>query len=221
MIPTHSSFQAVIFDMDGLLLDTETLAMASFMATCKDYQRTVAETTYHRCLGTNSAGTEKILKEVFGQDFPIPQFFKDWSAHFRRYAADKPIPVKSGAIDLLEALKAENKACAVATSTSKPSAERHLEESKLRQYFRDIACGSEVQHGKPAPDVYLLAAERLGIDPRHCLALEDSDNGVRAATAAGMTVIQVPDMVQPSAEFRQNGHTVCPSLTEVKALLFP
>lgn len=206
--------------MDGLLLDTETLALESFRSTCHDFHYEVPDTTYHRCLGTNSAGTEAILKEALGQDFPTSDFFENWSDHFRSLTEHNPIPVKPGAMDLLAKLQQHHIPRAVATSSSERSAQHHLTDAGLRPFFQTLACGNEVQHGKPAPDIYLLAAQRLGVDPTHCLALEDSNNGVLAALAAGMKVIQIPDILQPDAEFLKHGHLLLHSLHEVSTWLF-
>jgi beta-phosphoglucomutase-like phosphatase (HAD superfamily) len=110
---------------------------------------------------------------------------------------------------------------AVATSTRAPLAQRKLEAAGLLGYFDVVCTSSDVAHPKPAPDVYLLAAERLGVSPAQCLVLEDSPTGVRAALAAGMTVVQVPDLLAPDDAVRALGHRIVGSLEEAQALLVP
>jgi beta-phosphoglucomutase-like phosphatase (HAD superfamily) len=107
----------------------------------------------------------------------------------------------------------------VVTSTRRPRALQKLESTGLLPHFDDVIAGNEVQHAKPAPDIYLLAAQRLGVAPSHCIVLEDSVPGVRAALAAGMTPIQVPDLVLPDDTVRALGHRIVDSLTHARALI--
>ena len=131
------------------------------------------------------------------------------------------LPLRPGILELLDLLKTHGVPRAVATSTRQPRANRKLGASGLLPYFDAVVTSSDVQHPKPAPDIYLLAAQQLGKDPARCLALEDSPAGTRAAVAAGMTAIQVPDLVHPDDSLRALGHRIVDSLHDVRALLVP
>jgi len=96
-----------------------------------------------------------------------------------------------------------------------------LTSTGLLPHFHEVVAGNEVQHTKPAPDIYLLAAQRLGVAPSQCVVLEDSVPGVRAALAAGMTPIQVPDLVIPDDAVRALGHRIVDSLVHAQALIEP
>lgn len=209
------NFSGVIFDMDGLLLDSERIALETFSAACEQLQLGDRTALFHRCIGTNQQGTEMILAKGFAGSVQMSEFNAVWKQLHRARLTSAPIPLKTGAVELLQAIKALGLPLAVATSTPTERACEKLQNAGLLAYFEWIVGGDRVQRSKPEPDIYLLAARLLSIAPETALALEDSENGVLAALAAGMTVVQVPDLVQPSAEFRQHGHWVLTSLLDV------
>jgi len=209
----------VIFDMDGLLLDSERLARDSFVHACAAHGWQADLEVYARCIGSNYEVTEQILRDHFGPDFPYADIDASWSSHYHARLAEAPVPVKAGALELLEYLAAAEVPLALATSTRRHTAEGKLRAAGLLDYFRHSVCGGETARGKPHPDPYLAAADGLGLDPGRCLALEDSENGVRSAHAAGCLVIQVPDLVPPGPEIEALGHLILTSLAEVLPLL--
>jgi HAD superfamily hydrolase (TIGR01509 family) len=127
--------------------------------------------------------------------------------------AEAPIPVKPGAWEMIAAVDAQALPKALATSTHRPAARQRLVRTGLDRHFHVIVTGDEVQRPKPAPDIYLTACERLGVPPRDVLAFEDSEPGVQAAHAAGVTVIMVPDLKAPSHETQARAIRIFPSLT--------
>jgi len=131
-----------------------------------------------------------------------------------------PVPLKEGAIALLDAMARLGLPLAIATSSDTAHALEKLRQAGVLERFRAVIGADQVQRPKPDPSVYLKAAASLGADPRACLALEDSEYGVRAAHAAGMTVIQVPDLIQPTTELRALGHIVLASLKDVVGYSF-
>lgn len=131
------------------------------------------------------------------------------------------LPLRPGIVEILQLLQAHDIPRAVATSTRQPRASRKLAATGLLAYFDHVVTSSDVAHPKPAPDIYLLAAQKLGKDPSRCLALEDSPAGIRAAVSAGMTAIQVPDLVHPDEALRALGHRIVNSLRDAHALLVP
>ncbi len=157
-----------------------------------------------------------IFRKAYGDD--LDRLHKEWRDRYDAVVKHQAIPVKEGVIELLEWLKEQGLPIAVATSTAKEVAKKKLELAGLSQYFDNLTTGCEVSHGKPDPEIYLLAASRLDIEPTKCLAFEDSNNGVRAAVAANMVTFQIPDLVEPCEEVRGFGHAIVPSLHHALAL---
>jgi len=205
---------AVIFDMDGLLLDTEQVALRTFTETCAHFGLSFDLELYHQCIGSNLQRTANILEKGI-DGFSKEKFMPVWNAAYVENAVEKSVPIKTGVLDFLNMLRSSNVPCAIATSSPRRNATRKLENSGLSGYFSEFMFGDEVTDSKPHPEIYLKAAEKLEIDPKNCLALEDSDNGVRAAHGAGMFVFQVPDIVDPSADVLKLGHEIVPTVAHV------
>ena len=129
------------------------------------------------------------------------------------------IPLKKGVIELLDWLKENNIPIAVASSTPKDLAKSKLTLAGIFHYFDSMSNGCEVNKGKPDPEIFLLAANRLGIAPKDCLAFEDSNNGVISAVYAGMQTFQIPDLVSPCDDVIKLNHTICDSLNDALALI--
>ncbi|MGE8218286.1 MAG: HAD family hydrolase [Stenotrophomonas acidaminiphila] len=211
--------QAVIFDMDGLMLDSERALLGCLAQAAADAGHALPEAFLLSLIGSSDALTRQRIAGQVGAG-AVDALLQDSYARYERLVA-AGVPHRPGITDLLDTLVAHGVPRAVATSTRRPLALRKLESAGLLRYFEHVATSSDVAHPKPAPDIYLLAAARLGVEPRHCLALEDSPTGVRAALAAGMTVIQVPDLLQPDADVRALGHAIAGSLHDVRGLLLP
>lgn len=207
------NYQAAIFDMDGLLLDTERVCMRVFQEACEVQKLPFYEDVYLSIIGRNAAGIEAIFRKAYGNE--LDRLHQEWRTRYNAVVMHEAIPVKDGVVELLEWLKEQNFPTAVATSTAKEVAKIKLELAGLSKYFDNLTTGCEVSNGKPDPEIYLLAANRLDMEPTKCLAFEDSNNGVRAAVAANMSTFQIPDLVEPCEEVRQFGHTIVPSLHDV------
>ncbi|MHC6530077.1 HAD family hydrolase [Vibrio proteolyticus] len=213
------NFQAAIFDMDGLLLDTERVCMRIFQEACEALSVPFLKDIYLGIIGRNAAGIEETIRQGYGPDLDYPTLHAEWRKRYDAVVKHQAIPVKDGVVELLTWLKAQGIPTAVATSTQKEIAQIKLKLAGLDHYFDNLTTGCEVQRGKPDPEIYLLAAGRLGVQPQTCLAFEDSNNGVRSAVAANMTTFQIPDLVQPCAEVRAFGHQINDSLNDVLAHL--
>ncbi|GAB2646960.1 HAD family hydrolase [Vibrio panuliri] len=207
------NFKAAIFDMDGLLLDTERLCMRVFQQACETLGFPFHQEAYLNIIGRNSTGIQKILLQAYGDD--LAPIHNEWKQNYDAITHHQAIDVKEGVIALLEWLKANDIPTVVATSTRRELAEIKLKLAGLDGYFSGLTCGCEVSNGKPDPEIYLLAAQRVGVAPEQCIAFEDSSNGVIAAVSAGMQTYQIPDLVVPNDEIKALGHKIKPSLSIV------
>lgn len=223
LTPVKSSmnhFQAIIFDMDGLLLDTERLALSAFMEACAFFGLPEQHALFTRCIGTNRKLGRQILADGLRGLMDPLKLESEWDRRYVEYTTRAPVPLKHGVTQLLEHIASLRIPIAVATSTRTSRAEQKLRSVGIADTFELIVGGDQVENGKPAPDIYLRAAHLLKVSATACLALEDSENGVRAALGAGMTVVQVPDLIAPSEALRALGHIVLPSLNEVATFPF-
>jgi HAD superfamily hydrolase (TIGR01509 family) len=211
--------RAVIFDMDGLLLDSEPLYRVTWQTAAAELGCPIDDELYTRFVGRGNDESERILLERFGDAFPFDEFRVRWRRDWDERLARAPLARKPGAMELLDLLDARAIPKALATSTPRSIALRCLGDLATR--FVVIVCGDEVEHSKPSPDLFLLISHRLGLTPERCLALEDSEAGVRAARAARMEVIIVPDLIEPSAEIAAMALHVCRSLNDVLVILTP
>lgn len=209
---------AVIFDMDGLLLDTERIYSAALMQAASAMGFAMPESFCHSMIGIPSPQCDAMIRRHYGPAFPMTEFSRAYDRHLVALTANG-IPVKAGAAELVTLLAARRMPRAIATSSSRRTVDRHLGRSGLLDHFPIVVTRDDVAHGKPHPDVYLRAAERLGIAAAQCVALEDSHNGIRAAHAAGTMPIMVPDIVAPSEEIRGLCIAVVADLHEARRLL--
>lgn len=209
---------AVVFDMDGLLFDTEALYQEAILEAAAEMGHATAADVFARTVGLTWDQTRALLTDHFGASFPIEDFIATWIARFD-VLADSRLAIKPGAVELLDALDLLRLPRAIATSSGHPRVKHHLDFHNLDGRFSVIVGHGDYARSKPAPDPFLRAAERLGVTPGRCLALEDSHNGVRSAASAGMMTIMVPDLLAPTEEIRALCTAVARDLHEVRDLL--
>jgi len=195
---------AVIFDMDGLLFDTETLYSETILTAAAEVGCPMSRDVFLQLVGRSREVNHRFLLEHYGADYPLEALIAAWGRHFRVLAADG-LPLKPGALELLDLLDTLRLPRAIATSNTHALARRHLDSHGLAERFHGVVAHGDYANGKPAPDPFLTAARQLGVAPALCLALEDSHNGVRSASAAGMMTIMVPDLIPPTDEI----HGLC------------
>lgn len=212
-------FQAVIFDMDGTLLDTEAVFRTIVFEVCDELGYAMTDDVHLSMVGGSHERTNQLLVEAYGVTFPYT-LFDQRCRIIMHERSQSGVPLKAGARELVSDLKARGIPTAVATSSRNPHATHHLGAAGLLDLFQTIVTRDDVLNPKPHPEPYLTAAHRLGVAPEHCLALEDSHTGVRAAHAAGMQTVMVPDLVHPSAEIRALGIAVMESLSHVHHAAF-
>lgn len=215
--PLPSMPAAVVFDMDGLMLDSERAIVASLAQAAADAGHDLPQALWLSMVGKGEAACRATLAARVGVDGADALLRHSLALY--EVQVDAGVPHRPGLAALLDWLQARAIPRAVATSTQRPLALRKLRAAGLLDRFDAVCTSSDVAHPKPAPDVYLLAAARLGVAPARCLVLEDSPTGVQAALAAGMTPVQVPDMLEPDDAVRALRHRIVGSLDEVRQLL--
>jgi HAD superfamily hydrolase (TIGR01509 family) len=188
-------YDAVIFDLDGTLIDTERLIIDAAVTTLAGFGLRVERSFLTTLVGVDEVVAFDMLQDHVGRDVDLSSYDKAWSAAVRQAYA-RGIPLMTGVAEFLDHLSTRGLPRAVATNSHTANARRKLGEAGIAHHFDPghVVGFDLVPAPKPAPDVFVDAARRLGVDPRRCLAFEDSDTGVTAALAAGMTVVQVPDM---------------------------
>jgi HAD superfamily hydrolase (TIGR01509 family) len=213
------NIEAVLLDMDGTLLDTEKVYCESLLAalTGLGYTDGIAALC-HSMVGIPGPECEVMLLGHYGKDFPLADLNRAFGANVDDLIK-QGLPLKNGAVELLDALQEAQCPMAIVTSSSRRTADRHLTLAGIRARFETVLTRDDVARGKPNPDLFVLAAARLGIEPEACMAVEDSNPGVTAAHAAGAITIMVPDIVPPSDESRAKCAAVLPDLKAVLELL--
>ncbi len=209
--------QAVLFDMDGLLLESERAIIGCLARAAGELGHDLPGTLWLAMIGNGEAVCRSMLHARIGESATAAVLEKTRALYTDIVEAG--VPHRPGVRPLLDWLQENGLPRAVATSTRRPLALQKLQAAGLLEHFHAVCTSSDVARPKPAPDVYLLAAEKLAVPPARCLVLEDSPTGVRAALAAGMTAIQVPDMLPPDDDVRALGHRIVDSLHQVRQLL--
>jgi HAD superfamily hydrolase (TIGR01509 family) len=210
---------AVLLDMDGTLLDTEKIYFDSLVAALHAHgYGDDATALCHAMVGLPGPACEAMLMDRYGEGFPLAQIDHAFLAN-RDRLIEAGVPLKPGTLELLDGLAAAACPMAIVTSSSRRSAERNLSLAGIRARFETVLTLDDVTRGKPSPDLYLLAAARLGHAPETCVAVEDSNHGVAASHAAGAITLMVPDMTPPTDETRARCAAVLPDLNAVLEML--
>ncbi len=214
----HMDIQAVIFDMDGVIFDSERLYLEYEKKIAQAHQILNEEDVAKKCIGVTEEETRRIHMEVHGPDFPYDTFRHEIMAEFEK-RADQNMPLKPGVFELLHFLQQQNIPIAIASSTQTRIVWKELTDAGIITFFQHIVGGDQAGRSKPAPDIFLKAAEKLEENPKNCLVIEDSYNGIRAAHAAAMMPIMVPDLLEPTSEMQMLAMQILPSLNAVRDYL--
>ena len=209
-----SECSAIIFDMDGLMLDTERLALKAWRLAGVDFGFPISDDIFISIVGRTCRDSDRTLVEVFGTDFPIGDVRNRYRTYLDSWIDEGELSVKSGLLELLGFLGKISMPKAVATSTEYERAIYKLSLTNLLEHFPIVIAGDQVEKGKPAPDIFLAAAARLEVLPESCLVLEDSDAGIQAAYDAGMTPVMIPDVKPPSEKSIAFAHKIFGRLGE-------
>jgi HAD superfamily hydrolase (TIGR01509 family) len=206
---------AVVFDLDGTLIDSEALVLEAYMAAASQHRVPFTHEQFLSLVGQHRAASEQAMRGFFGPDFPLESFYAGVGAHI----GDSFAPLKPGALELLDALAAAQTPLALATSSGRGWVDKHFNAHGLGPRFHSVITRDDVASGKPHPEPYLKAAALLGFAPADILAIEDSPTGVRSAHAAGMMTIMAPDLIQPDDDTRGRTLHVVKSLHDVRVML--
>ncbi len=212
-------YKAVVFDMDGVIFDSEKMILDIWVDLGKQHNIPNIEENMYKCLGVNAVETKQIFLRAYGEDFPYDTYTKEVSRRYHAKADGGELPMKPGVFELLAFLKENGYIIGLASSTREACVRQELADAGIIDYFQELTCGDMLKKSKPEPDIYLMACEKLGVEPGDAIAIEDSFNGIRSAYAAGMAPIMVPDIIQPDEEMREKSHKIFNNLLEVKEWL--
>lgn len=211
--------EGIIFDMDGTLFDTERLSFSIWKKVLKKYGYTITKEGYTSLMGRKYEDVNKILIKRYGENFPIKKIREEKDGNMIKQIQEKGAPLKHGAYELLDFLVENGYKLALATSSSIDRVDCLLEKVDIRDKFGVIICGDDVTNSKPDPEIFLKAAERIEVDPKKCIVLEDSPVGLEAAYNGGIMSINIPDLKDPDDQINRLAYKICGSLLEVKDYL--
>lgn len=215
----QNPFEAVVFDMDGVIFDSERAVMDCWLTLAQKYGIPDIRKPFLACTGTTMARTREIMLATYGADFPYDAYAKEASVMYHERYDGGRLPMKPGVRELLSFLKDGDKKIALASSTRRQTVVSQLRDAGILDAFDAVICGDMVTNSKPAPDIFLKACEELRVDPGQAYAVEDSYNGIRAAHAGGLRPLMVPDLLPADETMRTLAEAVLENLIAVRAYL--
>jgi len=212
------NIKAVLFDMDGLIFDTEGLYKKSWQHAAREQGLELSDAFYQNFIGVQDAECERLLLMQFSKKLNMVRFrrVRDRMLSVER---EKGTAYKIGFDALFTELKDRGFKCALVTSSAMPLVQHHFAGFDYLSLFDAIITSENVKNGKPAPDCYLMACEQLNLSPTECLVLEDSNNGMRSAISAGCHAVMIPDLLKPDSDVAQRATSVLSNLMEVRRFL--
>ena len=213
------NYKAVVFDMDGVIFDSERLVLECWTEVAEKMGIKDMDKVYYKCIGVNMVQSKEITMDFYGPEFPYDVFRAEASRLYHTRFDNGRLPMKPGVVELLEFLKQHGYRVGLASSTRYEVVHQELRDAGILPYFQNLTCGDMVTVSKPNPEIFLKACEALSVAPEEAIAIEDSFNGIRAAHRAGMFPVMVPDMVEPDEEMRMLAGRVGKDLFEVREWL--
>ena len=208
--------KAFIFDMDGTLFDTETLTREALRAVPRRHaERDDVDDFYPTVCGSTLPKAKFLYEAFYGKNYPFYERYEEMHGWIKEFVDKNGMPVKKGAQELLAYLKENGYKLAVATSSPRESTEGHIKNAGFENYFDTMVCGDEIKNSKPNPEIFLIAAKKLGVAPENCFVVEDSYNGVESGNAAGMRVFMIPDLNPPRQKEKDLAYKICKDLSEI------
>ena len=209
--------QGAIFDMDGVLFDTERMYQETWREVAAGMGITLPPEYTYYVSGASKDGVYEAVRRFYHTDDPVKVTTEVYER--MRVKQQKPLPIKPGVKELLTLLREKGIKTAVASSTFHEQVRYNLENNGLDGFFDTVLCGDEVTKAKPDPEIFLRAAQKLSLSPQDCFVFEDSFNGIRAAHAAGCISVMVIDLMEPDGEIRAISDYILTSLLEAQALI--
>lgn len=210
---------AVIFDMDGVIYDTEAFYLKHWIQVFSEYGYEMTKAIYINAMGRGRKKVKEYFKSVFGEDLPIEEMYVKKDKLLFEAIRNKEVPLKPGALEFLSYLKNNNIKTALATSAKRERLDIQLEDSPIVQYFDAIVCGDDVVNSKPDPEIFLKAAEKIGAKIEKCIVIEDSEAGIKAAHDGKMTAFHVEDLKEADDSIKENANMLFKNLKEIQDYL--
>ncbi len=204
--------QGAIFDMDGLLLDTERMYQDSWKKSAEQFDLVHNPDFPRAVCGSSGMHMQEIILQYYPQ-VDAKAFAADCILRVER-ELQTHVPIKTGVSEILQYFKQRGVKLAVASSSKRETVKSNLDKVGILSYFDAVVSGDQVEHGKPAPDIFLLAARQIGCAPEDCYVFEDGTNGIRAGAAAGCATVMIPDLTPPNAQLEQLCMGIYPSLLD-------
>lgn len=214
-----NTIDAVVFDMDGVIFDSEKLVVDCWVETADKYGIVGVKEACKECLGLNRVATKEKFLERYGENFPYDVYKQEMSDLYHKRAREGALLMKPGVVELLQYLKKNKVKIALASSTREAVVKWELTDAGIIDYFDVIVCGDMVSRSKPDPEIFLKACELLRVKPEMAFAIEDSYNGIRAAHAGGLRPIMVPDLAEPTEEMEELSEVILETLLDVMAYM--
>ena len=211
--------KAVIFDVDGTLLDTERIYMQAWKEAAAELGYVMPDELLRKTRAVNTKDAARIFETEIGNGFSYEQA-RPLRVRIAEEIIKRESPIlKPGVPELLDFLKQKGIRLSVASSTNLKGTQEHLAESQILQHFEVVVGGDMITKGKPNPDIFLKAAELLGLQPQECIVVEDSPAGIKAAYSAGMKAVLVPDQAAITQEIIDMSDVVLKSLHDMPAYM--
>ncbi len=207
--------KAVIFDMDGLLIDSEAMTFKGYKKLCSDHSYKLEDEFYFQFLGTNIDYMRDGFHAHYGQDFPFDQILEGVHSYIEEIFQNEGVPLKPGAMNLFNFLKRNSIKIGLATSSARHRVDKILAKAEITSYFDVTVCGDEITHSKPNPEIFLTACQKLGVKPEEAIVLEDSENGIIGASDGKIQCIHVPDLKASSDVIKKRATYIAKDLNEV------
>lgn len=214
-----NKIEAIIFDMDGVLFDTESLYLKSWIKVFKKYGYTMEKEIYLDVMGTGRENVKKVFKEKFGDNLPIEEMYKEKDIELFK-EIEENLEVKDGVLELLTYLKENNYKIALATSGERIRMEKQMKKANFIKFFDALVTKEDVNKNKPNPDIFLKAAEKINVEPKKCMVIEDSFAGIKGAYLGNMIPVHVIDLKELDEEGKKLCYKTYKNLIELKGELF-
>lgn len=211
--------KAVIFDMDGVLIDTEKHYYTAWQQAANEAGFPFKGEHALMLRSCDAKVASKMMQEIFGNEFDYYAIRERRRTIVKEILEKQGLEKKPGIDEILAFLHEKGIKTAVATATPIDRAKEHLEQIGVYHLFDEVVSAKQVEHGKPAPDVYLYACEQIGVKPQDCIAVEDSPNGIMSAYRAGCRPVMVPDLTQPDEETKKLLFACVDSLIDIQNLI--